>query len=120
MNKLIINGRLTKDMEVKTVNKNTLVASFTIANNVRYGGKEKTNFVRCTMFGGKIINALEEYLVKGCQVLIDGELQIDTVEDNKEYTSYTNVLVNRIEIEKFVNDEEKPVENNRGNRRNRR
>ena len=103
MNKVIINGRLTQDMEVKTNKKGTLIGSFSIANNVRRGEVEKVNFVKCYMFGDNVINALEEYLVKGCQVLLEGELQLDKVEDK----TFTSLLVKRIEIEKFV-DKEQP------------
>lgn len=102
MNKVIINGRLTNDVEVKANKNGTIVANFSIANNVRRGQEEKVNFVKCYMFGENVINALEEYLVKGCQVLLEGELQIDKVEDK----TYTSLLVKRIEIEKFVEKQE--------------
>lgn len=107
MNKVIINGNLTKDIEV-LVGKNFTLANFTIANNEGYGDNQRTNFVNCTIFGEKRINALEQYLVKGCKVLITGTLDLKTVEEgkgkNKEYKNYTNIIVNDLEIEKFVGD----------------
>lgn len=107
MNKVTINGNLTKDLSV-VVGKNFTLGNFTIANNEGFGDNQKTNFVNCTIFGENRINALEQYLVKGCKVLIDGKLEIKTIEEgkgkNKEYKTYTNIIVDTLEIERFVGD----------------
>ena len=107
MNNLTVNGNLVKDLEVKTYGKDGILAKFTIANNERIGQNEVTSFINCTMFGEKRIEALQKYLVKGCKVLITGRLQIENYQDNEgDYKSFTNVVVDNLEIEKFVNDEE--------------
>lgn len=108
MNNLNVNGNLVKDLEVKTYGKDGILAKFTIANNERIGQNEVTSFINCTMFGEKRIEALQKYLVKGCKVLLSGRLQIDNIYDdeNETYKTYTNLIVDNLEIEKFVNDEE--------------
>lgn len=107
MNNLIVNGNLVKDMEVKTYGKGNILASFTIANNERVGQEETTSFINCVMFGEKRIEALQKYLVKGCKVLVTGRLQIENYQDSEGYSrKYTSVVVDNLEIEKFVNDEE--------------
>lgn len=107
MNNLTVNGNLVKDLEVKTYGKDGILGSFTIANNERVGQNEVTSFINCTMFGEKRIEALQKYLVKGCKVLITGRLQIENYQDDEgNYKSFTNVVVDNLEIEKFVNDEE--------------
>ena len=107
MNNLIVNGNLVRDLEVKTYGKDGILGSFTIANNERVGQNEVTSFINCTMFGEKRIEALQKYLVKGCKVLITGRLQIENYQsDDGEYKSFTNVIVDNLEIEKFINDEE--------------
>lgn len=107
MNNLTVNGNLVKDLEVKTYGKDGILGKFTIANNERVGQNEVTSFINCTMFGEKRIEALQKYLVKGCKVLITGRLQIENYQsDDGEYKSFTNVVVDNLEIEKFVNDEE--------------
>ena len=107
MNNLIVNGNLVRDLEVKTYGKEGILGSFTVANNERVGQNEVTSFINCTMFGEKRIEALQKYLVKGCKVLITGRLQIENYQDNEgNYKSFTNVVVDNLEIEKFVNDEE--------------
>ena len=107
MNNLTVNGNLVKDLEVKTYGKDGILGSFTIANNERIGQNEVTSFINCTMFGEKRIEALQKYLVKGCKVLITGRLQIENYQDSEGYSrKYTSVVVDNLEIEKFINDEE--------------
>ena len=118
MNNLTINGNLVKDMEVKTFGKDGIVAQFTIANNERVGQNEVVSFINCSMFGEKRIEALQKYLVKGCKVLITGILQIDNFKDGEEYKTYTKVVVDNLEIERFVDQEEK--KNNKYNKYNKR
>ena len=104
VNKIILSGNLVKDMEVVTVGK-TVLGNITIANNRGYGDNEKTNFVRCTIFGEKRVEALEELLVKGTGVIITGELDITTKEIDDEYVTYTNIRVDEIEITRFKEKE---------------
>ena len=118
MNNLTVNGNIVKDMEVKTYGKDGIVASFTVANNERVGQNDVTSFINCTMFGEKRIEALQKYLVKGCKVLVSGRLQIDNVNNDGEYKTYTKVVVDNIEIERFVDQEEK--KNNKYNKYNKR
>ena len=107
MNNLIVNGNLVKDMEVKTFGKDGILATFTIANNERIGQNDVTSFINCTMFGEKRIEALQKYLVKGCKVLLTGRLQIDNIHDEEEgYKTYTKLIVDNLEIEKFIEQEE--------------
>ena len=103
MNKVILNGNLVRDMEVRQTKGGTDVGEFTIANNIGYGEDVKTLFVKCTLFG-KRVEALQKYLLKGCKVLIDGQLEINNYHNEKEDTwaTYVNIVVNDIDILKFV------------------
>lgn len=106
MNRVIINGHLTKDMEVRIAGE-TPIANFTIANNNGFGEREYTSFINCTMFGEKRINALEKFLLKGCKVLIDGVWRQSSYENAEGKVIYTHELtVNDIEIEKFIEVEQ--------------
>ena len=115
MNKVIINGHLVKDMEVKDTGK-CLVGNFTIANNVGFGENQKTNFVNCVMFGDRV-ESLVEYLVKGCKVLVEGELAIEQYEVNDEKRYTTKVYVKSLEIEKFKEQEDKKNKYKKGVRK---
>jgi len=44
-NEVVLSGRLTADPELKTTPTGVFVTSFTIANDVGYGDKKKTNFI---------------------------------------------------------------------------
>ena len=101
MNKVFINGNLTKDMEVKVLQNGNYVGKFTIANTVGYGDKKKTYFVPCTLFG-KRVESLEKILVTGAGVLVEGQLDYTSVKDEQgNWKNYTNVVVTEIEITKF-------------------
>lgn len=101
MNKVFINGNLTKDMEVKVLQNGNYVGKFTIANTVGYGDKKKTYFIACTLFG-KRVESLEKILVTGAAVLVEGQLDYTSVKDEQgNWKNYTNVIVTEIEITKF-------------------
>ena len=115
MNKVIVNGNIVRDMEVKDTGK-CLVGTFTIANNVGYGEEQKTNFVNCVLFGDRV-ESLVEYLVKGCKVLVEGELAIEQYEVNDEKRYATKVYVKSLEIEKFKEQEDKKNKSKKGVRK---
>ena len=101
MNKVFINGNLTKDMDVKVLSNGNYVGKFTIANTVGYGEKKKTYFIPCTLFG-KRVESLEKILVTGAGVLVEGQLDYTSVKDEQgNWKNYTNVIVTEIEITKF-------------------
>lgn len=101
MNKVFINGNLTKDMDVKVLQNGNYVGKFTIANTVGYGDKKKTYFIPCTLFG-KRVESLEKILVTGAGVLVEGQLDYTSVKDEQgNWKNYTNVIVTEIEITRF-------------------
>ena len=101
MNKVFINGNLTKDMEAKVLQNGNYVGKFTIANTVGYGDKKKTYFIPCTLFG-KRVESLEKILVTGAGVSVEGQLDYTSVKDEQgNWKNYTNVIVTEIEITKF-------------------
>ena len=101
MNKVFINGNLTKDMEVKVLQNGNYVGKFTIANTVGYGDKKKTYFIPCSLFG-KRVESLEKILVTVAGVSVEGQLDYTSVKDEQgNWKNYTNVIVTEIEIIKF-------------------
>lgn len=79
MNKFIGVGRLVKDPELKTVGKDKTLANFSIAINRAYQ-KDATDFLNCTVWG-KTAEYLSKYAKKGQLVAVEGELNIDKVND---------------------------------------
>jgi single-strand DNA-binding protein len=83
-NKVILIGHLSKDIELRYVNNNTVVGSSGIAVNRRYtvNGEKREDvcFVDITFFG-KTAEIANQYLKKGSKILIEGRLQYDTWQD---------------------------------------
>ena len=102
MNKVLLNGNLVKDMDVKVSQNGNYIGKFTVANSVGFGDNKKTYFIPCTLFG-KRVESLEKILVKGAGVIIEGQLDYNSVKDDQgNWKNYMNVVVNDIEITRFV------------------
>ena len=102
MNKVLLNGNLVKDMDVKVLQNGNYIGKFTVANSVGFGDNKKTYFIPCTLFG-KRVESLEKILVKGAGVIIEGQLDYNSVKDDQgNWKNYMNVVVNDIEVTRFV------------------
>ena len=104
MNKIIVTGNLTKDMEVEITSNDKVHGKLSIANNVGYGENQKTNFLMCDLYGQRV-DTLSKYLVKGAKVLINGQLNVTNIEKEDGWKTYVNVYVEDIELLKFVDDQ---------------
>ena len=117
MNKVILLGNLVKDLEVTVTKNDKLVGKTTLAVNEGYGDNKKTTFVNLTIFGERC-DKLQQYLLKGTGVLIDGKLDINNVQDNDgNWSTYVTVIVNELQITKFVegNEEVNKSRNSKSN-----
>jgi len=87
-------GRLGKDSERKQISNGSML-KFSVGENVGWGDKKTTNWWNCTLFGKQAEGDLMDYLVKGAQVLIRGEVSFNQGNDGKTYNS---VRVTDIEL----------------------
>ena len=110
MNKVVLSGNLTKDMDVEITSNDKIHGIISLANNVGYGDNQKTNFIICDIYGNRV-DTLSKYLLKGTKVLITGQLNINNVEREDGWKTYVNVYVEDIEILKFVEEKESPKQN---------
>ena len=83
MNKIIILGRITKDLELSQGKNEKSYTNFSVAVN-RKLNRDVADFFNCTAFG-KTAEYICKYGSKGSQVLIEGEVNIDQYE-GKYYT----------------------------------
>ena len=125
MNKIILLGNLVKDLEVTVTKNDKLVGKTTLAVNEGYGDNKKTTFINLTIFG-EICDKLQQYLLKGTGVIIDGKLDINNVQDKEgNWSTYVTVIVNDLQITKFIEASEdvqksrntKSYSNKKGGRR---
>lgn len=68
-------GTLGRNSEVKKVGDNDLT-TFSIATTSGFGDKKVTEWVECSIFGNRGVK-LANYLVKGQQVVVHGELTVN-------------------------------------------
>ena len=129
MNKVILCGNLTKDMDVKIIKGKTkkdndvIVGRFTLAVNEGYGDNKKTTFIPVTIFN-KTVENLEEYLNKGTKVNVVGRLDINNIETEEGYKTYVSVVSNEIQLLKVTTseypypDDDEEIENNKSKKYN--
>ena len=69
-------GRIGRDAEVRQTNNGTAVANFPVAVDVGYGDNKTTLWLDCSMFGKRAEGGLVQYLVKGAQVMVEGDINL--------------------------------------------
>jgi single-strand DNA-binding protein len=79
MNNLSATGNIGSDAEVRHTADGTVITSWSVAVSSGYGKNEKTNWVRCSLFG-KRGETLAQYLKKGTQVGVNGEISLNEYE----------------------------------------
>ncbi len=67
-------GTVGRDAEVRYTASGLAVLSVTVANNIGFGDKQQTLWVRVALFGKRAEGGLQNYLKKGQQVFVSGEL----------------------------------------------
>ena len=100
-NMVIIVGRLTRDAELKYTNSGAAITNISVANTkVRKNGdqwEEDTNFFEATLFGRQG-EALNQYLQKGQQVSLTGELDYQSWEKDGQKRSKVVIKVNNVQL----------------------
>ncbi|MBT3271531.1 MAG: single-stranded DNA-binding protein, partial [Spirochaetales bacterium] len=101
INKVVLIGRLTRDAELRYSSGGMAVCAFSIA--VNYSKKtgdtwgEEVNFFDIVLFG-KRGEAINQYLVKGKQVGIEGELRQDRWEKDGQKRSRVQVVASELQL----------------------
>lgn len=92
MNKVILIGRVTKEIDLKKTQTGKSVIRFTLAVDKGYGEKKKTNFIDCQAWEG-VADTIYKYVQKGDMLSVSGELVNNNFESNgvKQYSYIVNV-----------------------------
>jgi len=98
MNVFSFSGNLGKDCEVKSLQSGTTVCEFSVAVASGYGDKKKTSWIRCALFGKRAEGKLPEYLKKGAQVAVSGELTVEEWEKDGQKHTMVKVNVNSLDL----------------------
>ena len=99
MNNYNFTGRLARDCEQRFTQGGMAICSFTVAVDYGFGDNKGTNWIRCSLFGKRAEGGLPQYLVKGAQVAIAGELKVREYDD-KDGNKRTSVevLVDKLDL----------------------
>ena len=95
LNKTILGGRLTADVEQKQTPNGVSVCNFTIAVNRRSSssGDQQTDFIKC-MAWRQTAEFISKYFKKGSSICVAGSIQTRTWKDNNGNSrSATEVVV---------------------------
>ena len=95
MNKVVLTGRITKDLELKKTKKDTPICEFTLATNRI--GSEDADFINCIVWSKQAEN-LVKFQGKGSLIAVFGELRTESYEVNEQKRYKTYVLVSNIEF----------------------
>lgn len=99
-NVVVLVGNLTKDVELKELDKGLKIGNFNIAVNRKYkdaSGNQVTDFFNCVVFD-KVAENLSKFAGKGSRVAITGSLQNREYESNGEKKYYTEIVVREAEF----------------------
>lgn len=98
MNKVILTGNLTRDVEVRYTQSNKAYARAGIAVNRPFSQNKEVDFINLLAWN-KTAEFMEKYFSKGSKILVEGRLATSKYKDKdgNERTS-TEVIVDNIEF----------------------
>lgn len=112
MNRVCLNGRLTKDIDLRYTQNNVAVASFTLAVQRKFknqNGDYESDFINCIAYK-KTAELMNEYVKKGDLIGIEGRIQTRSYDDKNGKKVYvTEVMVESVDF-LASKKEEKPAE----------
>lgn len=95
MNVVILQGRVTKDLELRQTTSGTDVLRFSVAVDRYNKDKENdTDFINCVAFG-KTASFIGNYFSKGRMIAIEGNIKTGSYEKNGQKVYTTDVIVDK-------------------------
>nr|DAO33606.1 MAG TPA: Single strand binding protein [Caudoviricetes sp.] len=118
LNQVTLMGRLTKHPELKTTKSGKNICSFTLAVNAFQ--EDKTNFIDCKAWTSTA-ELISKYVTKGQRLLVVGELEQESWEQDGQKRSKLCVVVreiqfiekrnsNEAEIDKIIQEVDEPID----------
>ena len=97
LNKVMLMGNLTRDVELKHISGDNAVGNFGIAVNRKYKSREgesreEVTFIDCEAWG-RTAEVMAQYLAKGRPVFIEGRLKLDTWQDKNDGSNRSKLKV---------------------------
>ena len=114
MNKVILTGRITKELELRATQNGKYVCEFSLATNrpVTRDGEKQADFINVVVWNKQAEN-LSNYQGKGSLIAVEGNIRTEKYQDTEGKNRYkTYVLANNIEYlgNKKTSVDEAPTE----------
>lgn len=111
LNKVVLGGRLTSDIELKTTTNGVSVCSFTLAINRNYSKeKQETDFINCIAWRNTA-EFISKYFGKGSSLCVSGSIQTRIWQDNNGQKRYaTDVVVDEAMFVDSKGEAKEPTE----------
>ena len=99
LNKVLLIGRLGADPEVKQMVNGKSVARLSLATSQSWKDKnsgekkEKTEWHRVVIFNEGLVNVVQQFLKKGAQVYIEGQIQTTKYTDNNGQEKFSTQII---------------------------
>lgn len=98
MNKVILTGRLVKDIKLETTNNGVNYARFCLAVKRKMQNTEQDcDFINCIAWRSNAEN-MTKYLKKGSKIALVGSMQVRTYEDNGVKKFATEIITEEVEF----------------------
>ena len=100
INRVILVGRLTKDLELRTTPSGSKVCQYTLAvnRNRKADGQPEADFISCVSWN-KTAELMNQYLSKGALIGIEGRIQTRIYDDNTGRKVYvTEVITDSVQF----------------------
>lgn len=101
MNKIILIGRTTKNIELRFTTSNKAVVNFSLAVNRNFKNEEgeyETDFINCVVYGKQAEN-MKQFVSKGDLLGVEGRLQIRSYQNEEGKNIYvTEVIVENVQF----------------------
>jgi len=91
-------GTVGRDAEVRTTPNGQTVLNITVANNIGFGDRQQTMWIRVALWGKRAEGQLQNYLKKGQQVFVSGELS------QREYQANDGTTKSSLELNANIID----------------
>jgi len=97
LNKVMLMGNLTRDVEIRHISGDNAVGNFGIAVNRKFRtrdgeNREEVTFVDCEAWG-RTAEVMAQYLSKGRPVFLEGRLKLDTWQDKTDGSNRSKLKV---------------------------
>lgn len=108
MNKVVLVGRLTKEVDLR--NNGTAVARYTLAVDRKFkrDGESPADFIPCVVFG-RSAEFAEKYFRKGMRVAISGRIQTGSYTNKDGVKIYTTDVI--VEDQEFAESKSESQQN---------